>query len=394
MAGLYGGATLPNVNTNTKPAQGAVTPQAAPVMGVPFARAARKHIEQGATLSQATWSAVFQQPFSVPSYGYMSGVMVTITGSGGAKGASGTVAGSADAPWNLLSNVNFTDASSTPIWVLDGYASFLARLLGGYRLFRPDQSTYGYTPIDGTAAGGAGTGNFKVKFFFPCEFGQDGLGCLANMDASQTYKLGLSYNAPATFYSNVPGTIPSISALIELVARLQPAPTAPDGSPQATEPPAAGTVGYWTSQSFGVVSGANTPQLTRVGNLIRNHILVFRDANGVRSLADSTGVTPTVLTFNYDDGVKFIANVDTLREIAYEAYGFDMPPGVIALPYTLDPDNLAGQELGEDWLPTVGSTKLQLSFTSSAPGSLQVITNDIVPTSNAIFQAAAMEYAG
>ena len=386
---------IQNQQPNSPAVQAANQQQSAPANVVAFSRSGKKHIEQGQTQNMASgsWAAGFTQTFQVPTYGYMSELILTLNGTGGVNGTK-TVAGSADAPWNLFSNILLTDVNGTPIINLDGYGWYLARLLGGYKNYRPDQSSYGFSAIN---SGSSGTGNFLFKDEFPIEFATDGLGCLPNMDASAQYRLNLTYNGPNTFYagsSGAPGTVPSVSALLELVARNRPPATDAYGNAQATQPPAAGTVQYWTSQTFNIVSGQNTIQFTRVGNLIRNHILVFRDSSGTRAGADSGGTTPTVLEFDWDAGIRYKANVDTLRQRDYEAYGFDVPAGVIALPNTTDPTGFPGHEYGDEWMPTVGSTLLNLQFTTTAAGTLQVITNDIVPGSGSVYSAPSLNVIG
>jgi hypothetical protein len=374
-------ATANNAPANSQAGQAASQAQGAAML-VPFARAAKPHIEQGATQASGTWSTLFQQQFAVPTYGYLSELDFTVTGSGGVNGTN-TVTASADAPYNVFSNILLMDVNGTPIWNLDGYGSYLARLLGGYKIYRPDASTFGYTAI---STGASGTGNFKYKVELPVEFAQDGLGCLPNMDASAQYRVNLTYTDPSTFYGTTkPGTVPGLSTLLEGRYRNRPAGADAYGNPQETQPPASGTVGYWTSQTFSVSSGGNTLQLSRVGNLIRNHILVFRYTDGTRANADANGTTPTVIEFDWDSGIRYLVNTDTQRQLNYEMYGFDVPAGVVAFPNAGGPNGLQGHEYGDSWLPTVGSTKLQLRFTSSAAGTLQVITNDFVPGSAGVF---------
>lgn len=357
---------------------------AAPVL-VPFIRASVDHVEQGATqnVAGASWAAGLNQVFNVPSYGFLAEEWLTMTGSGGSGTA--TVAAQPDAPWSLFGLVLMKDANGTPIIQLDGYAAYLARLLGGYKPFRPDQSTFGFSAI---VTGANASGNFKFKLELENLFGPEGWGCLPNMDGSAIYTVNLTYNGPSSFYSTAPTNLPSIAGLIEGVFRSRPGSTNSYGQPVAIDPPAKGTVAYWTSQTFSVVNGQNTLQLNRVGNTIRNHILVFRDAGGSRANADSTGVTPTSFQFKKDAGILLQMNTDSQRQRNYEAYGFDVPAGVIALPYTLDPDGIAGHEFGDSYLPTATSTNLQLIFNSSAAGTCQVITNDVV-ISGSLYPAAA-----
>lgn len=342
---------------------------------VPFIRASQEVVQQGATqtLAAASWAAGANMPFNVPSYGFLGEEILTMTGAGGSGTA--TVAAQPDAPWSMFATILTRDANGTPIIQLDGYAAYLARLLGGYKPFRPDQSSFGYSAI---VTGANASGNFKFKLELEHMFGPEGWGLLPNMDASAVYTTQLTFNAPSAVYSTAPTNLPSITALIEGVYRSRPNQQNAYGQPNEVDPPAKGTVSYWTSQTFSVVNGANTLQLNRVGNVIRNHILVFRDSTGARSTADSGGTTPTSITMKKDASVLFTENVDTLRQRDYEAYGFDVPAGVIALPYTTDPNGIPGHEYGDSYLSTATSTNLQLIFNSTAAGTLQVITNDIV----------------
>jgi hypothetical protein len=60
------------------------------------------------------------------------------------------------------------------------------------------------------------------------------------------------------------------------------------------------------------------------------------------------------------------------------------------LPYTTDPDTLAVRELGDEWMATVGATKLTLRFTPGGSCALTVLTNDIVATSEEVYAAGAL----
>jgi len=351
---------------------------------VPFGKSAKRHIEQGATQGQSPWSTTVaaNQQFVIPSYGYLSAAVLTVTASGGTGTAA--TAGN-DSPWNVFQNVTLIDSNGTPIINLPGYSLYLARLFGGYRPYRPDQSSFGFSAIS-TA------GNFKCIHELFLEFsGHEGLGCLPNMDASAPWKINLTYNAqsagtgPNNVYGVLPTGAPTLSTQLEILARGKPGAQDAYGNSQETEPPAPGTIGYWTSQTFNVVNGNNNIVLTRVGNFIRNQILVFRDSSGIRSTADSGGTTPTTITYNWDAGQRYIVNVQTLRQLAFELNGFDVPAGVVPLQNTTDPDGIPVNESGYEWMPTVGASKLSLVFNSTAAGTLEVITNDIVPGSGAQF---------
>lgn len=374
------------------------------VAQIPFARSSKWHREQGNNYSNITINTTTPGTFNfpIPSYGYLSALYLTVIASGG----SGTAAVYyEDAPWSLIQSLVVSDVNGVPIYQLPGYSAFLAAKYGGYRLFPPDGSTTtfgggttstapGNTPVFYQAT--SGNFGFILPIFF--EFGRDGLGALPNMDASARYNLQVvlaSATANANtgpVYTTAPSAYPTVTMQLESLHRSQPPATDIYGNQNSISPPAVGTVQYWTQQTFSSLNGAQTLQLARVGNLIRNHILVFRDpgTTPTRAVAESTDMPPSI-EFDWDVGPRFINDVATERLIAYQSYGFDVPKGVVAYPNTLDPDKLAFSEFGDEWMSTVGATKLGLRFTPAASVNLTVMTNDIVASSGQVYAAPMLQ---
>lgn len=416
---------------------------ASSVAMIPFARASKWHIEQSNTQSGIVLTGASPQVFNYPlaSYGYLSAVLITVTLSGG-SGAGTTNTFFEDAPWSLLSQVQLSDVNGVPIFQLSGYHAYLAAKYGGYRLFGMDSIIQGDsfdTLTAGTAIGttltqlaggpkasqaltagnapqygayyfpplGTSATGLNCKFILPIflEFGLDGLGCLPNMDASARYNLQLTVAGGATTASatgpylvvGTAGTAPTMSITVEVLCRSQPPAQDMFGNINSVSPPAVGTVQYWTNQTAsGLANGSNTVQLTRVGNLIRNHILVFRNSStsaNPRAIAETADM-PSLFEFDWDVGQRYVCNTSTLRLInAYGVQGMDVPNGVIWLPNVLDPDKIAISEYGDEWLGTVGATKLTLRFSpgaSASGGSVSILTNDIVPASSQVYSAPAL----
>lgn len=356
---------------------------------VPFARSSKWHIEQGdsrtAIAINVANPGVFN--FPIPSYGFLSAVLLTVQASGG----TGTAAVAyEDAPWSILQSIVLSDVNGVPLWQMNGYHAYLASKFGGYRLFAPDGSAQ-----TGVYQGVQTSGNFKFVLPIYLEFGNDGLGCLPNMDASARYNLQIilaSGNAASTgpVYTTAPTGYPTLALQVEVLCRSQPPAVDMYGNRNSITPPAVGTAGYWTAQTFSALTGAQTLQLTRVGNLIRNHILVFRDtSNGTRATAESSDI-PSSIEFDWDSGVRYVENVATQRQLTYLSQGIDNPNGVLLFQNTYDPDKLAVSEYGDEWLATVGATKLTLRFTPAASCGLTVLTNDIVPASAQVYSAPAL----
>lgn len=356
------------------------TPAPTPAAGngkvarVPFTRSAKRHTELGES-KVATLSTSSQLlPFRVPVYGYIDTLYLIVQAT--TTGNAANVAFQPDAPWSVLRNLLFKDANGTPIINLSGYQLFLAAKWGGYRLFRPDLSTYAFST---TAGSGATGGSFTFILPLHVGFGRDGLGVLANMDASAQYQVDVTLATLADVYATNPTNAPTITMQIALEAYSNPAPMDQFGNALTSTPPAAGTVQFWSVSSFNWSgTGEQVIQLPRVGNLIRNHILVFRTTAGARS--DS--VVPATITWEWDAGILFQESTLLRRLMIARLYGMDADTGVLIYGRTSDPDDLPTAEYGDEWLPTLGTTKLALRFTPGAAGSLDVLTNDIVAVGN------------
>jgi hypothetical protein len=428
---------------------------ASSVATLPFARSAKWHVEQSNTQSGIALSSnaqIFNYP--IASYGYLSAIFITVQLSGALGGSSMTFW--EDAPWSLLSQVQLSDVNGVPLFQLSGFHAYLAAKYGGYRPFAidgilkgtafdspttafvgtPNQVTGGESIGTGPGAGAGGgpiasvnsqtnavygygsyfnppipgAGGMNCKFVLPIflEFGLDGLGALPNMDASSRYNLQLTVaggantsqvTGPFVVGGTICTTLPTMSITVEILARSQPPATDMYGNMNSQSPPSVGTVQYWTNQTAsGLANAANTIQLTRVGNLIRNHILVFRSSTTTlnpRAGAELADM-PSLFEFDWDVGQRYVVNTSTLRFMnGYAVYGFDVPNGVIVLPNTLDPDFLPVGNLGDEWLGTVGATKFTLRYSpgaSASGGSLSILTNDIVPASNQVYVAPRLVY--
>jgi len=147
-------------NPQANQGQQAVEPQdnAPAIPKVPFGKSAKRIIAQGSTVQQSPWSTTVaaQQPINIPVIGWLSETKLTVTETGG-TGVAATPGN--DSPWNVAQNIQLLDPTGVPIINLSGYDAYLARLFGGYRPFRPDASTFGFSPI-----ANGGTGAFKIIY--------------------------------------------------------------------------------------------------------------------------------------------------------------------------------------------------------------------------------------
>lgn len=358
----------------------------APATIIPFARASKYHIEQGDTKSAIVINAAAPGTynFPVPSYGYLAAVLLSITATGG-TGSAGVYY--EDAPWSIIQSIALYDVNGVPIYQVTGYDAYLIAKFGAYRLFGLDLATQYAAPS---------SGNFSFILPLFLEFGQDGLGALPNMDASARYNLQVilasaTASASGPVFTTAPTTYPTLSMQLEVLCRAQPTATDLYGNKNSTTPPGVGTVQYWTAQTFtGLANGANTLQLTRVGNMIRNHLLIWRNANGTRASAEGADV-PGLFEMDWDAGPRYIANTATLRFLQFLQSGYNYPAGCLLLQNTTDPDHVAVAEYGDEWMQTLGATKLTLRYSAGGgAGTLRVLTNDIVPASAQVFGAPSL----
>jgi hypothetical protein len=343
---------------------------------VPFQRAAKIHTEsfptQTGTVSASNQTVILK----VPIYGYLKRIWLQC--SVVTAGNAAATAFQADGPWTFFKSILFKDANGTPIHNLSGYYSYLAALLGGYTLFALDNAAN--TSYSVTTGAGATGGSFNFALPLNQCFGRDALGALPNMDASTQYQIELVIGTTAEIYSTAP-TNPGTFTIQGFIEAYQNPPQSDQfGNVNRTVPPNVGTVQFWSYSNYTLnAGGEQTILLNRVGNYIRNHILVFRTAAGARS---STVVPASNITWEWDSFLLFSDNPLLRAALQYDTYGIGAPTGVVLYGRTADPDGVPVGEYGDSYLPTLGSTKLLLRMTPGAAGQIDVITNDIFPVGN------------
>ena len=336
----------------------------APQLVNPFTKASRRKTETFIDVSDTLGTSAKQlRQVDVPATGYLRHLVITIDLSGYSAATY-----KADAPWNVIDNVTLSDVNGSPIVLLSGYELFLANLLGGYSQNADPRKAPDFVS-SATAA--------KFTLRVPVEIIQrHAFGALVNLNAAMTYKLRVTLAPSADVFSAVTGTVTAkVTGVVESWSN----PPAADlrGVPNATTPPALGTTQNWSTQTSPVTVGQNTHRLSRVGNTIRNLILVARDATGARSDA----VLPDNLALYFDGNQVHNVPVAYLRRRVVELYGYaaaDVPAGVLVLPFTDDFDGTPGEEVGDYYMGTSGATRLEFQGVWKAAGALAITTNDIL----------------
>lgn len=353
-------------NAQSRDGSGAV----APVPVIPFTGAAHEHTEPGGFSFAVTQTANQQNfgPFDVPAFGFFRHLVIEVTTT--ANGTLGAGVVNADYPFSIFASISCLDVNGAPIFgPFTGYETLWANIAGGY--------VYQQDPRKGPGFSATGISpGFILRI--PIEISHfDGLGSLANQNAASSYKVSLTVDTIANAWSTAPTTPPTL-----LVRGWLEAWTLPDdadilGRPQAQFPPAHGTSQYWSKFNKATVAGQNSILLPRVGNLIRNLVLICRNVSGAR--ADNVFMDPIRLAWDQRD---LINESQTLRiqEMFEKIENLNTrDAGVFHYSYNHAVQGRSGDGPPNLWLPTMQSSRLEFSGVSAAAGTITVLTNDIAP---------------
>jgi hypothetical protein len=346
------------------------------VVANPFTRAATEHVEPFDDRSIVVQAAAPTTvgPIDIPAFGYLRHVLLLVQATGGVGGGA-TVAAHEDSPWRAIRDIQITDVNGTPIiGPISGYELYLINKWGAYN-FDQDMAN---SPAFGAVVAGAGaSGNFSWLLRIPVEIAErDGLGALPNMNSSSTYKLWLTVAPGTEIYTVAPATtLPTVRVRSFLEAWAQPPQADLRGMPNMTTPPAMGTTQYWSKSVFNINAGDQRLRLTRVGNLIRNILFVFRNATPVRN---STNF-PDPVRIEWDGKILFNEAALIWQHYMRERNMLTADTGVFAYQCTHDMDYKPGNEMRDLYIPTTQASRLELVGTFGVAGTLTVLTNDVAP---------------
>src|SRR5215831_6750871 len=159
------------------------------VASLPFARASKYHTEQGATTTGTVINTAAPGTFNfaIPSYGFLTGVILSYLATGGTGAAAVYYEDANINGASVFQSIALYDVNGSPIWgPMSGYSTLIASQFGGYRLFSPTGSTRAFGNVNTTTGAGAvslgnnpvnfagNTGNFGGVLPIWNEFGRDG----------------------------------------------------------------------------------------------------------------------------------------------------------------------------------------------------------------------------
>jgi hypothetical protein len=368
--------------------------QTAVLPTVPFIRASAEHREPaGIDISRVLTGADQDLGvFDIPAYGYVRRIVILVTASGG-TGGTPAVTLHEDAPQRGLKNIALTEPNGAVLSQFDdGYEMHLANKWGGYRhaLGADFKASPVHTDPGSTFA------SFAWMSAIPVELNlRDGLGSLPNQNAAATFKLRLTLAANTVYGTGTfPTTLPTVRIRAYAECWDQPEAQTAGATNQIT-PPAMNTTQFWSRQVYNVAAGSNTIRLTRVGNYIRNLIMIYRTTtDGTRADAEADWADPLQIFLDTRplDTIEF----NNWRHQMYERTGYGgqygtasaqvapqqnraraLDDGVRVYDFMHEFSGLLGQENRDLWLPTLGSTRLELQGSFVEAGTLTVLTNDV-----------------
>jgi hypothetical protein len=372
-----GGSTMGGTAQTTQPQN----QQAAAMPSVAFIRASNEHIEQVADVSLLMTTAVQTYPnLSIPAYGYLRNVVLHVIATGGVGAATYTE----DGPFNVLQNVVLQEPNGAIISQFNsGYDMFVANKYGGYKAFNDPKARANY-------AASLTNGNFEFMLRIPLEINERmALGALPNENSAAAFQVRVQLNSQAGVYASGPTTPPTVRVRAWAEEWDQPAQST-NGVPNEVVPPAMNTTQFWTPQVYPVVTGLNTIRLTRVGNYMRNMVFIYRAAT--RVLGETNW--PDVITLFLDARPLAYLQKTIWRSYQYERGGYTytvgaaidavgtQDSGMFMYDFTHEFDGQYGHEQNDLWLPTLGSTRLEIQGNFGAAGTLTVLTNDIAVAGN------------
>lgn len=364
---------------------------------VPFIRASAKHREPtGNDVSKVlTTSDQDLGVMDIPAYGYVRYITILVTASGGTGGTPAATL-TEDGIFAALKNIYLTEPNGAVIAQFDtAYDLYLANKWGGYNhaIGADPKASPVYSNAGATFAG------FSYLLRIPVELnGRDGLGALPNQNAAATFKLRMTLAKVADIATGtLPTTLPTVRVRVGLEAWDQPEISAQGQTNQIT-PPAMNTTQFWSSQTYNVNAGNNTIRLTRVGNYIRNLIFVMKDSTTPTRADGETMWNNADPTYLYLDTRPLdIIEPNNWKETMFNRSGFGasvgsttpaldsasgLDNGVRVYDFAHEFDGTLGHENRDLWLPTLGSTRLELQFQASSAGTLKVLTNDVAIAGN------------
>jgi hypothetical protein len=342
-----------------------------------FRAGVQDHQEVVQTVNIVPGAAPTTNQIEVPAYGFLRGLWIKVTITGGAGGGA---VYRGNAPFTWIQSVQLQDVNSSPIiFPITGFDLYLIYKYGGYYFQADAQNAEEYTQ-------GGANGNSVFVLYLPLEVRcRDGFGSLPNSSANTAYKLTLTGGVLTDVYSTNPVTPPTNMRVdVYQDSWWEPKEFDLAGRPQAQDPPSKDSTQYWSKVVFShSSSGAITDQIKRLGYMYRNLIASCYDT--ASPAVRNTTNFPDPLTVVYEGQQLTIRDKTVWRHQMARWFGYTatvdtaggLTSGVFVLPFNRDFGLQPGAEVGNAYLPTASGTRVELQGNLGAAGSIQVLVNDV-----------------
>ncbi len=349
--------------------------------GIPGGGPFLRYAEEAHALAYSSAGVAFGAPVNLPLTavpGFLRALIVKIQASGG-TGANVPTA-SADAPYNVISQLTFRDAGGYPIYpAIDGFGLYLINLYSGQCGQSGDQNPAALPSFAAvTITSGSGAGNFIFKLWVPLEYNSSGYCSLPADNSAELPKLLVQLAAAATVYGTLPSTLPTLTVTVEEQYWAVPNNMA-DVAPWDV-----GASAQWIMTT----SGQNPPSAAYmkvldqgVGQFVHTKIYLFRDSLNARQDFFPTSIEQWVDQFQYrfelnDDRYDLMGKMFSTR--------FTRPTGVIVFSWRDSiQQQVSNADDGENVLVTTGSTKVEVGgvwqTNANQPAQLTCYTGMIFP---------------
>lgn len=347
---------------------GSVAPAAAQSSGGanPFLSATYEYSEVVNSTAWTLTSATQDSPtINITPGGYLRGLLIQVSSASGVLG-SGALTG--DMPWMVFYSLTLESIDGTPfLYPMNGYSHYLVA-----KFCRPWDGDPAADPNYSNSVNPA----FRMRFFLEA---RATIGCVPNTDARAQYRCRYTINSQSGMFSTAPTTYPTVTVELDLETYAQPDAADLNGVPNQQVPDGLALQRFASHQSgIALNTGTTTVQSARVGNLIRNLILVVRNSSGVR-----TDLTSDPIRWRLDNTQLLVEN-RSRRDYEVDRFfngaeGYDptwvaRPTGVYVYPRFHKP----GSRQGLSWLATQAQTYLAWELNGGpSSGTLEIITEDL-----------------
>ena len=320
---------------------------------------------------------------TLPTYYTQSNGFITeleLLVEGTTSGNSAAVTFNADAPWNVLQTIQFSDTSSKPIMgPFTGFDLKCFLKYGGFAFNDDPQNSPEYSAVTGTGATG---GSFSLVFRLPIEFvRRESLGPLPNTNNQTVFSVDVTLNTVAQVYGTAPTAAPAVRVRYHQEAYLRPWGKDIQGNPTQSQPPAMGTVMYGKKTTNDATAGAQNFRMSPFEGMVRTMIFILRDSTGSRTGGDADWPDPFKL--HYDnivpiDRIRRIWRYKIARDFGYSA-AVDTAGGRDSGVYPLwdwiqDWELKPGQESRLSYLPVSAGTELRFDGVIGGSGTHNLVT--------------------